>query len=304
MENTMSKRRLGYANAALSGLLLLACSACAGPKPTVQYGLNSGPDPAGLIKFKLAKSAIIVDYGKSADGKATDTSKIALVSVPQEHEGATYTISETSNILAATHLKVGKRQNTDLLESIGVDVEDKRIELIQQAGAFAGSAIAAASFLVAAKSEPTTPVLPYAIDVSSFLTKANPNEADFNGTAGGWSYVLAVGPAPKDAYATADYVARFGSGVRSNVLFYSACRDAMVTFSSGPFKGKVFPLRISDPNFVQTIGMPDKGSVSFHTACGVNVNSEKANTASTMEVLNAMMGQAKTLIESAKKFGQ
>lgn len=301
MENTMSNRRPSYANAALSGLLLLACAACEGPKATVEYGLNKGPDPEGLIKFKLAKSAIMVDYAKTADGKATDTSKISLVSVPQEHGGTTYTIGETSNLLAATHLKVTKRENTDLLQSIGTDVEDKRVELIQQVGAFAGAVIGGMAFF-AAKTEPSAPVLPYAIDISTVLNTAQPGEFDSPGTVGGkWSYTLAIGPAPRDAYATTDYVARFGTGVRSNVLFYSACRDATVTFTSGPFTGKVFPLRISDPNFVQTIGMPAKGSVTFHTACGVNVTGERANVASTLEVLNALMNQAKTLIESTKK---
>jgi hypothetical protein len=281
-------------------LLAVLCVACE-PKPTVQFGLNAGPDPNGLTKFRLAKSAIVVDYGKTADAKATDKTKITLVPVPQEDDTATYTISDTSNLFAATHLKVTKRQNTDLLESVGVDVEDRRLELIQQVGGVVGAVIGGIGFF-ASRTEPSEPVLPQAIDVSQHLTAAIPEERSFPGKLGGtWSYQLTIGPIPKDALQTDQYVAAFGTSVKSNVLFYSACRDATVEFDDGPFKGKTFTMRISDPKFVETIAMPTKGAVSFHSSCGVNVASEKANTASTMELLNALMNQAKTLIEASKK---
>lgn len=296
----MSTFRSRVVKGAICFSAVVLCSACE-PKPTVQYGLNSAPDPAGLIKFRLAKSAVVVDYGKSPDGKSVDKARISLVPVPQEDSARTYTIGETSGLLAATHLKVVKRENTDLLQSIGVEVEDRRVELIQQVGAFAGAVIGGIGFF-AAKTEVTEPVLPQAIDVSSFISTAGPGEGTFNGKLGDvWSYTFTIGAVPKDAYSTEDYVAAFDKGVKSNVLFYSACRDATITFTNGTFKDKSFSMKVSDPKFIQTIAMPTKGAISFHSSCGVNVSSEKSGTATTMEVLNALMNQAKTLLESTKK---
>jgi hypothetical protein len=272
------------------------------PVPTVQYSLNTTPDLNGLIKFRLAKSAIHVAYAKGDDGKGLNQNAILVTSVPQEDATRTFTIAGYSGLLSDTNLKVKKRDNTDLLESIGVDVDDKRVKLINQVG---GALAAVAPFILASGGNKTGVAedLPQAIDVSVVIASPNRNEQTFSPAdlGNGWMYELTVDKVPDDAVLAADFVSVDAVKTPRHVVFYAACRPATLRFISGPFRGKQFSLRISDPNFLQTVGMPTKGAVQFHTACGVDVSFETTTTSSGAEILNALITQAKGIIDAKNK---
>ncbi len=282
--------------ACASGLL----AGCGGLQPTVQYQLDRPQDYEGLTKFRLAKTAVLVDNASSRDGKSADSTTILLTAVPQEDESRTFSIAARSGVLSVTHLKVTKRENTELLESVGTEIEDKRIELIQQVGGILGTVL---PFLAARATQPRAAgTLPLAIDVSSHLPRAARDAVTGQGILdNGWNYEIVIGDAPVDAINTDEFMQNHRSAGSSHVLFYSACRNATVKFKSGPFAGRSLSVRVSDPWFVQTVAMPAKGKIDFHSACGVNVTSERSDVASDAKVLNTLISQAKTLLDAKKK---
>jgi hypothetical protein len=283
---------------------LLALSAAVGlagcgASPKVSYQQVNGPDDKGLIKFRLQRSTILVDYKKDKDGKDV-TTEIALTSVPADRAGdPVYAMTPEDNLFMTTHLKVVHRANTDLLESLGTEIEDKRVQFIQQVGAFVTGLLGVAGA--------SAGKLPSTIDVTKLIEDAGekkgqaiilkdqllPDQTTIK-------YDIDISAAPADAIARDTFIASNG-GKMIGVLFYAACRDAKVKFTTNPAQDKVFNLRISDPNFVQTIKLPAKGKIDLHTGCGVNVTSEKSDVATDMKLVNELISQVKSIRDAAEK---
>jgi len=288
---------------ALSVVLVLALAGCGAVVPKVSYQEVNGQDDKGLIKFRLQRSTILLDRKKDKDGKDVSPQEILMTSVPADRaDDPVYAIMPQDNFFTTTHLKVTHRANTDLIESLGTEIEDKRIQFIQQVGGFITGLLG-----VAGASADTFPSY---IDVTKFVDEIEDKEKARQAISktgeklpdGNTTYNIDIGPVSKDAIERGKFITNH-DGKTVSVLFYAACRDVNVHFTTDPAKNKVFNLRISDPNFVQTIQLPAKGKIDMHTGCGVNVTSEKADVATDIKIVNELISQVKSIRDASKKGG-
>lgn len=290
---------------AISCAVAAAALACAGcqPLPKVEFGVSQAPDPTGAYKFTLARSAIKLDYGRSADGKTENKAVTVATVVPLEDDSRVFTLSGRSeDLLSITTISATSAGDTRLLKTVGSDVQSKTQDLIKNVGAIA--AIAAPMVLADTSPEPVGD-LPDVIDVSAILSTAQPGEVrpPRGRLVNGVAYDLVVAPVPKDAFETERYIASPEFRSRNSVLFYSACRTASLALVDYPSKGKTtgFSLRIADPKFVETIALPAKGSVTFHDSCGVDVAQQRSDAPTGDKLLSELVSQVKAIIDAKNK---
>ncbi|HCF2990384.1 hypothetical protein OD781_08795 [Pseudomonas aeruginosa] len=300
--------RTTHAATLLSLAILAGCSAQ--PKALYQSPPANGSsignqkyegDWEGLPKFTLAKSQLVFDYGDK-EKKANPQ----MVSVPAEAEPhpdtpTRFAIRQDDPWGVDTHLKVTKLDNTDLLASIGTEVEDKRVKYIETAGAVAVGLLGAVALTGTDKE------LPLSIDSYQLLRAANVKRD--KGVAYGkvtapdgntsYKFTASIGPVKPDALDTSTYSAKANETAQETII-HSACRSITVTFSDGPLGGQQFSASIADPRFVQTVKYPEKGSIEFHTACGANTTSSASGASSSLDILNALIAQSKTVREAWK----
>ncbi|MGY4661160.1 hypothetical protein ACVWZ9_001954 [Pseudomonas chlororaphis] len=291
--------------------LLIGCVS----QPAVKYeqsdkGPNYPGDFEGLTKFSLSKSVLYAAID-------TETKSVHLVSTPAE-AGANGNASQVSFMIrpsdglgTKTHLKVTKRDNTDLLESVGTDIEDNRTKVIESVGGVAVSligAIAVASPVsLGGHCKPEPAELPLAIDTEAFLDSTKSRAADQIPRNGSIvrdcvqqvDFRIKFGSLPSDAIARDTFVSHI-QDTPQETLFYSACRTATVTFITAPLAGQQFTTTVADPNFVQTVKLPAKGKIDMHSACGVNTTSEQSGVSTSAEVMNTLISQAKSVREAWK----
>lgn len=283
----------------------LCIAGCGSISPKVIYDLNDREDLAGLTKFRLARSVITVGYVEPA----TPDKGIALSSVPVEASGDSYTLRPVRNLLSTTDLKVTMRPNTTLLQSIGTKVQDHRRDLIQQVASIVRSGAGLAGGPGGAPADKPEKIhLPLPIDVTAlYLAAPVPGAVSFKAgkLANDWTYDISFGPKPSDAIETRELLRQL-RGQASKIVFYAACRSATVTLTAGEGApvGQTFSVTIADPNYVQTVAMPANGSITMHSACGVDTVSEKADVATTASLVSEVFTQAKSLLDSTDEQGK
>lgn len=293
----------------ISAVILTGCGATV---PRVIYEADRSADDKGYSKFQLQRSMILVDWKKDKDGKDMKPD-IVLSSVPTDAiADPVYSIIPDDSFMVATHLKLVHRPNTNLIESLGTEIEDRRVQFIQQVGSVVAGLI---PFFAITVDKEKLGQIPSHIDVTRLfiddvITKEGEakarGELHYTGAKlpdGMTTYDIKISRVAPDAIARASYLASIKEKTVS-VLFFAACRDAQVQFTSGPGIGKVFNLRISDPNFVQTVQLPAKGKIELHTGCGVNVSSEKADVASDAKIASELISQIKTVRDAFKSDGK
>lgn len=259
------------------------------------------PDQEGLTKFSLQSSAIVIDEVKK-DG----TSTVVVTSVPTESQAANnakppfrYGMKGTDYFFwKTTHLNVEMYPNTSLIKSISIDTEDNRKEFITSAASVAGTII---GFQVAStspsKTTPKASTYPFIGDVEIPLkkvSKENP-EVELSGILNKNPVTVVFGPVSPDAIPTSEF--KFNSA--SDVYAFSACRSAKVRFYDGK-DFRVASVTVADPSYVQTVKVPEKGSITMHPACGVDTKSEKSSVNSSSEVLSHLVQQVKSSLDAEK----
>ena len=286
----------------------LTLGGCGTHFPSVQYEkvtAKTPPDLEGLVKFNLPKTILKLDRDKDK--------KWVLEAIPGESEGNLFQIHQDDPWLIKTSFKWVKRENTNLLQSVGTEVEDNRIKTIQAVGGALASI--ASVFLTQTidlddEGSPVPPAkakvaLPLAIDTEPFLTAYTkgdlPDTAD-NGSsdaAGKVGFTLSFGPLPPATISLKDYLSAT-QGKSQHAIFIPACRSAKIRFTdtASELYGLEFVTTVADPNYVQVIGLPNKGTVNFHSVCGANVLAEKADISTGSELVNASLAQAKSLSET------
>jgi len=251
----------------------------------IAYREVDHPDRDGLIKFNLQASAIVIDEIKRDEGPV-----LTVTSVPTESE-IRYAINANDYFLwKTTHLNIEKYPNTDIIKSISIDTEDNRKEFITSA---ASIAVGVAAIMVTPKTE----TLPRIINTESLLKKTNRESFDKENIdkLNGKPVSIKFGKIPDDAINIKD----FPFTTNSEVYAFSACRNAKISFNDGVTDRKV-SVSIADPNFIQTIRIPEKGSITMHSGCGVDTKSEKSSVSSDADVLSHLVGQVKSALESKK----
>lgn len=245
---------------------------------------NKG-DLEGYNKFKLSSSLILIDNQKDEKVKAISITSV----LAEDPSNIVYGIVPADQPGISTAMKVNARENTMLVESIGTEIKDNRVKFIQDFGgvftALVGMGVAADTPGCKASQ------LPQVIDVSRHLNVPTLTSVTQKGTlTKGCEYIVKYGPIPPDAVSRNEYP----FSKRQHTLFYSACRDATLTINIDGQR-VVSTVKVADPNYLQTVVYPAKGKISMHSACGVSVESELVETATTPEILNALIAQAKSL---------
>lgn len=263
-------------------------SGCSNPPKIwyMSYKKNDGtlyPDYEGLVQYNLAASVLLIDKSPNEPIKIISTpveSEKLLVLRPADSWGTT------------THLKVKKIPNTNLIQQIDVEVEDKRKVILEQLGS-AGAAIASFGIFTAGDAE-----LPLAIDTQILLLPENPKKFQVNGIVENPNnaFSIEVGPVPIGSMPYDSFMSK-ASVEKQSVLVYSACRQATVVITAGGSKVK-FSTMISDPSFVQVAAFPAKGSVSMHSACGTDTSGEAGSIATSTELFSTFISQAKAVREA------
>ena len=197
--------------------------------------------------------------------------------------------------------------NTQLVKSIGTNVVDERIKIIESVGATIVSAIPLFG-LLKKKSEFEDELeilkLPVVIDLNNISNDITGKWFKITGYKHWWYKVLFDSEEePKGTVSSGTFFSKYADK-HTRSWPYSCCRDIslLVTRSKNEPSGliieyAVFNLKIADPNHLNTINFPIKGNISMHSICGADVKSETAEISSTFEVVEAIMKQ----IEAIKK---
>jgi hypothetical protein len=254
--------------------------------PTVSYKVFNASDGdfEGYNKFKLSSSLILID--KPADEKKIDAITIRSV-LAEDPSNTVYGVVPADQPGVSTAMNVTARENTMLVESIGTDIKDNRVKFIQDLGS---AIVMLAGF--SALENASGCRWPEVIDISDYLSAHRRDKYTQKGALkNGCDFVIDFGPIPPDAILRDKYPFT----KRQHTLFYSACRDATIKINTGDKASVISAVRIADPNFLQTVVYPAKGKITMHSSCGVSTQSELVETATGLEILNALIAQAKSI---------
>jgi hypothetical protein len=296
-----------FASTAAIGFLLAGCAT----SPRYEMYQVTAPtnfDARDIDTYCLQATMVRIEKsgtGKDAAGKATD--EISITPVVLDDLAAAAKIPDyrpfkigmrrNDSLGVRTNLNLTKFPNTCLPSAAGVEVIDKRIEMINTAASIVKTII---PIVLAAEStgflDPAQ--LPLEINTLEVMTLA-PQTAGRRGplkftTADG--VTLEFGAVAPDALERAQLpAARAMKG-----MVYSACRQAVVSFEILDEANKrirhMKRIAVSDPAFVQFVAFPQKGTVSFHSQCGVSVSSDKETAvASDLAIAEAFVNQAKAI---------
>lgn len=310
--------------ALILGLALAGCSAT----PAVSYHPVSVPDASGKLKFVLPHSLIIVSRKDVKDEGA----KLIATSVPTEAplDGKplqVYEIAADSRFGIETRLNITYIDNSRIISSLGVTVEDNRAKTIGEIAGVITTVVAAAAKLADGRPGPDMPQrLPVVVDPRAYEQRPDkkikwlplPRNEDVGQEPDAtWVYRLDIEPVPVDAVETSTFFEKHAQG--TDVMPFAACHDATLYILKSPKKAAdadrdkllkdawSFGLKLANPDRVLTVKLPVKGKVDMHTACGANVTSDKTETASPWAILGEVVKQAtaiKKAYDDEKKQGQ
>lgn len=312
----------GYAVLALVVALLMGGCAVF---PKVTYLTLPNEDAEGAIKFYLQGSQVTLGIPKenSAGGVTIETTStvfktvqalknkgICAVVTPAESKNHFYALKPHESIWSKTSISVSYLDNTRLIRSIGTTFKDNRIAVINTVGAMVASIVSGditikgveARLPVEPEVEPLS--LPVVIDLSdmkeapSSLWKTIPGHSK-------WWYSIKLSPPPHDSEKTSEY---FGKTRVSRALAYSICQDATLFVINSPAQpvGEIsgaasFNIRIANPNYVCTLNLPAKGSITMHSVCGADIKTEEYDAVSSLDVLDALMKQVEAIKQAQNK---
>ncbi len=147
----------------------------------------------------------------------------------------------------------------------------------------------------------TTTALPDAIDLEPELTARAEKRNEVIKIplifAGGIAGDVFIEPVARDAIETTKFLAN--DKTKSDVLIYSACRKATVVLKEGDETLR-WAVVVADPNYVQTLKLPEKGKMTAHPGCGFDSSSDPSSVASASAVFNEIVGQTKAIIDAKK----
>jgi hypothetical protein len=294
---------------------LAGCSA-------ITYHKSFNEDREGYTKFELQSSAIRLDRAEpakaeSANGAAgadagnsekrdrtataAPAGKLVLTSVPTASSAHRYAIESTDYwFWRTTHLGITKRPDTDQIQEVTINTEDNLVKLIENVGA-AGVGLVGLLAFTGEVVDRTTTALPDAIDLEPELTARAEKRNEVikipltfaSGIAGD----VFIEPVARDAIETTKFLAN--DKTKSDVLIYSACRKATVVLKEGK-ETLTWAVVVADPNYVQTLKLPEKGKMTAHPGCGFDSSSDPSSVASASEVFNKIVGQTKAIIDAKK----
>jgi len=204
-------------------------------------------------------------------------------------EAADYRIGfvEVNDLRKTTRLSLTKRDNTEMVASIGTETTDNLNTSIAKIGGLITKLVT----WVYASGSMACPSHEFAVESDSVGVVRKT-------AAPCISYTL--GPVPKEAIRFSDIP--WGRPV--SVFYYAACRNLKVTVETISTK-QVFEFKVPDPQYVQSVRLPAKGTIKKHSTCGVStVTESQASPTSSVEALTELLTQVNNIREAAKNDGK
>ncbi len=298
--------RLGHACVVLAATL----GGCA-VNPTVRYAEATSPASVAAVAPRLIDSFYLqrndVEIAVSVNREKGKDLQPELVVTNRRGEDHRHRIMllRGDKAWTRTTISLTKLENTDLIETAGVEVEDRRVELLQAVGGVAKTLVAlggSAGFIQRADPLgcPDFPLSPCELK--------QPDELGIpkaGATLDTKQHLLVTwGPVPSSAVPSGTFFASLPLAA-GNGLYYSACRSLRVELRFDDPKGEgevhfVWRGRIADPDWIEFVAFPRKGSLRMHSQCGVSVTSEKDPTRPTDAIISEVLAQALAVKDAAK----
>lgn len=309
-------------------LLSLFITACASPE--VRYSVVSTPDKSGAPKFQFSDSVLRFDYPIEGSGATAgpNTNKMNITSVPVVWSEKTYNIRGTTaleNWGVETQVKATHRNDTKLIQEIGSEVMDRRVETLTAIAAIAATGIglfASGQITDTIKNE-LKQKAPSGILLSRFLAQL-PSKCTFSDdsedtknlrprdkriactkveledgfvTNGGSSspYLadITIGPRPVGAFSKSSITFPHDT----KLFLYSACRPIFIsiTNASMPSFNSSASLVIADPEWFEGLAFPKKGKITVGASCGADSAAEDSKLPGPLDYINALLSGAKAI---------
>lgn len=289
------------ARTSLACALTVLAGCTVNPKATIVQ-VNNGEQVLqrqqdSVATFYMQASRLDITFKNTADeGKAAKWA-FTVANTPIEATGRRFMLLQHSNLLSRTTLVVAKRPNTDLISSVGSEVADNRIALIQNIASVAKVVVGLAV---------STNVAPLQAFTTRFeLTQPGDFQTATSATSGwlAWKHkdhdtlTIQIGEAPVTALAYNPTLLRAKMGG----LFSSACRPVIVSYTAPNRAAYEWRGKIADPESVEFAALPRKGKVEYHDQCGTSITNEKDPTATPDAVIAAAVAQAAAIKEAYDK---
>jgi len=291
----------------LVSICLFGLTGCAAD-PSVRYVEATSPAAVAragdhlIDSFYLQRNDIRVELVKGA--KPADQTMV-VTNVREEDPAHRLMILRDDSMWTSTTISLTKAENSDLIDTAGVAVEDRRMELIQTIGSVAKIVVPMMGMASPGDvNEEDQHLLGCDLFPYSACDLPQPSELNVGAAAarrGPRGALQAFwGPVPPSAIPVAEFLAALGTR-HVHGLYYAACRSLDVRFSPDEsidpdarigsvnyhWKGK-----IADPRWVEFVRFPRKGNIRMHSQCGVSITSEADPTQSTAALLGAALSQA------------
>lgn len=284
-------------------LISLVLSGCA--TPSVDYKVFTKSNPRESLESLSADSYMlsrsVVTITKVEEGEDGDKERYTTVLRRVEHPDVSFAFSPTRRYGVNTNVVLTKTPNTQLIEKVTVELEDRRKEFIAEAFKVLGSV----TQLVSRAPNPNANRMPMAFDLSaavaadSTCSRGNKCNIKLSGSSDPVIVSVMVDEVPPDAVSV-ESVLRSPELVNGS-LIVSACRQArMRVVLLGP-QDMVTSFSMADPRFVQLVAMPKKGTITAHSECGYSVVPDKVEEVTDLQVADSFLTELKKFLDSTKK---
>ncbi|TXC69787.1 hypothetical protein FSB78_01555 [Sphingomonas ginsenosidivorax] len=251
--------------------------------------------------FYFQRNAIRMELKNSAAAGTPENLDLVVTNRRVEDRRNRILLLRDDTLWKRTTINLAKVENTDLIQTAGVEVEDRRAAFIQTTGGIvkvviplvAGMA-GAADLGAKCKAFPTQPC---DLDPVRDLAMSKQGGTKTSGTT-----TLSWTEVPRSALPAVS----FYGGVMSQPsrgLYYAACRGIDIILVT-PTTTYRWTGKIADPRWLDFVAFPRKGNLRMHDQCGVSTTSEKDPTQPLDTVISAAVTQAiaiKDAIEKADK---
>lgn len=286
----------------ISCIILTGCNVL----PTVQYReIKKDSDMDGMAdifyfratKINLSQKTKIVADNSGAENTVVN---FTLTATPIEYTNMRIGIKPVQTWNSKTNIGITKIENTDLPKSIDVEASDLTVQRLTDSGKLL---VTLASTGAGVNATDTCDNIRDNEEISVIAQLPDRNESQLKPLVGKSCAQISYGPVAPDAIERS----ALPQNSDTSSYYYSACRDAEIKILGG-YKNEVIfhqVVRVNDPNYLQQVQLPFKGSVSHHSQCGVSVVTQKASSdVDSVAIAQALAAQAKSIrdaIEAARK---
>ncbi|MBR7619968.1 hypothetical protein JKL49_11260 [Phenylobacterium sp. 20VBR1] len=265
--------------------------------------------------FYLQSNQLTIEYKNVAAADKPVRDELVVTNKKTEDKGRRIMMLHDDPIWTKTTVNIVKTDNTDLISSIGVEVTDRRSELITNSATVIKTLVPL--FAAAAGG---TPKVCDGVDPATAPCVWQPGAP--SGPAR--NLVVKMEPPSKTAIALDDTPTAYESVAkgRLNGIYYAACRNLKISYfpeatvaaaeaaakaagkseaAGTPTAALVWEGKVADPHYVEFIAFPRKGSVTMHSQCGASVTAEKDPTATADALISATVAQAMAIKDAIDK---